>query len=68
MTQGRSYLAGLVTGVAVTAIVGVIGMSVASARGGAQAPAATKMSAPAVKVLLENNQATPTPTRTRTSG
>jgi len=57
--QGRSYLAGLVTGVVVTAVVGVIGMSVAAARA-AQAPtmakAAEKMTAPAVKVLLENNQ------------
>src|SRR5690349_21473094 len=58
--QGRSYLAGLVTGVVVTVVVGVIGMSVAAARA-AQAPtmakpAAEKMTAPAVKVLLENNQ------------
>ena len=74
MMQGRSYLAGLVTGVVVSAVVGVVGMSVASARGGAQAPAAdakpapaakpaapaapasATMTAPAVKVLLENSQ------------
>jgi quercetin dioxygenase-like cupin family protein len=59
MTQGRSYLAGLVTGVVVTAAVGVVGMSVAAARA-AQAPAmakaSEKMTAPAVKVLLENSQ------------
>ena len=54
MMQGRSYLAGLVTGVVVTAAVGVIGLSVASARTAVQAPAT--MAAPAVKVLLENNQ------------
>lgn len=64
MMQGRSYLAGLVTGVVVTAAVGVIGMSVVAARA-AQTPAAAPTMAkadavkhvpPAVKVLLENNQ------------
>jgi quercetin dioxygenase-like cupin family protein len=54
MMQGRSYLAGIVTGAAVTAAVGVIGLNVAAARGAAQAPAT--MAAPVVKVLLENNQ------------
>ena len=83
MMHGRSYLAGLVTGVVVTAIVSVVGMTVASARGGVQAPAkpaqpakdaapakpaapakdaaparpaSPGMAAPAVRVLLENNQ------------
>jgi quercetin dioxygenase-like cupin family protein len=57
MRQGRSYLAGLVTGVVVTAVVGVVGMSVAAARGAAQTPAAARTRvAPVVKVLLENNQ------------
>lgn len=54
MTQGRSYLAGLVTGVAVTAAVGLVALAGQAAAGGAQAPAAMKE--PAVKVLLENAQ------------
>ena len=55
MMQGRGYLAGLVTGVVMTAAVGVIGMNVAAGAATAQAPAAPT-SAPVVKVLLENAQ------------
>lgn len=54
MMQGRGYLAGLVTGIVVTAAIGAIGMTVA-ARGAGQAPVAPT-SKPAVKVLLENAQ------------
>ena len=54
MMQGRGYLAGLVTGIVVTAAIGAIGMTVA-ARGAGQAPAAPT-SKPEVKVLLENAQ------------
>src|SRR5215218_4263053 len=50
MTQGRSYLAGLVTGAAVTAAIG-IGI-VALQATAAQEP----MPKPGVKVLLENEQ------------
>ena len=62
MTQGRSYLAGLVTGVVVTGVVGIVGL-----RATAATPAPTEaapiaaaaqdaMPKPAVKVLLENAQ------------
>jgi mannose-6-phosphate isomerase-like protein (cupin superfamily) len=55
MTQGRSYLAGLVTGVFVTAVVGLVVVAGQAAPGaGAQAQAAMKE--PAIKVLLENAQ------------
>ena len=54
MMQGRGYLAGLVTGIVVTAAIGAIGMTVA-ARGAGQAPGAPT-SKPEVKVLLENAQ------------
>ena len=50
--QGRSYLAGLVTGVVVAGAVGLIGL-----RPGAAPAVQGKMSAPAIKVLLENKQA-----------
>ena len=55
MMQGRGYLAGLVTGVVVTAAIGVIGMNVAARAATPQAPAAPA-SAPVIKVLLENAQ------------
>jgi quercetin dioxygenase-like cupin family protein len=55
MMQGRGYLAGLVTGVVMTAAVGVIGMNVPAGAATAQAPAAPT-AAPVVKVLLENAQ------------
>ena len=57
--QVRSYLAGLVTGVVMAGAVGVIGLRVFAAPGGtlaAQGAASQKMPAPAIKVLLENNQ------------
>jgi quercetin dioxygenase-like cupin family protein len=53
MTQGRSYLAGLVTGVFVTAVVGLVVIA-GQAAPSPQAPAAMKE--PAIKVLLENAQ------------
>ena len=64
MTQGRSYLAGLVTGVVVTGVLGIVGLrataapaSAPSAAGAAVAAAApATMAEPAVKVLLENDQ------------
>src|SRR5690349_9935605 len=54
MTQGRSYVAGLVTGVVVTAVIGIVGLraSAATAAGAAQ----DTMPKPGVKVLLENEQ------------
>ena len=54
MTQGRSYVAGLVTGVVVAGAVSLVGLQV-TATGSAAAPAQA-MPAPAVKVLLENDQ------------
>ncbi len=72
MTQGRSYVAGLVTGVVVAGAVALVGLQVTAAGGTAAAanapapaagavPAATAvqgaaMPAPAIKVLLENDQ------------
>jgi len=68
MMQGRSYLAGLVTGVAVTGVLGIVGLRAAAAPRTATtdaapaeaAPAAAApqaaMPKPAVKVLLENDQ------------
>jgi len=66
MTQGRSYLAGLVTGVAVTAAIGIVGLRATAAPRTAPddrtpadaAPMAAQdaMPNPAVKVLLENEQ------------
>jgi beta-alanine degradation protein BauB len=50
--HGRSYLAGLVTGVVVAGAIGVIGLRLSAAPGAVQAT----MPAPAIKVLLENNQ------------
>jgi quercetin dioxygenase-like cupin family protein len=54
MTQGRSYLAGLVTGVFVTAVVGLVVIAGQAAAPTLQTPAAMKE--PAIKVLLENAQ------------
>ena len=68
MTQGRSYLAGLVTGVAVTGVLGIVGLRATAAPRTATADAApteaspiaaaaqAAMPKPAVKVLLENDQ------------
>ena len=65
MTQGRSYVAGLVTGVVVTGAVALVGLRATAAptRGDAVTPTAigrgtgrAKMPEPAVKVLLENAQ------------
>jgi quercetin dioxygenase-like cupin family protein len=54
MMQGRSYLAGLVTGVFVTAVVGLVVVAGQAAAPSPQASAAMKE--PAIKVLLENAQ------------
>ena len=62
MTQGRSYVAGLVTGVVMTGAVGIVGLRATAAPAGAVAQAAAPAAAPAnmakpgVKVLLENEQ------------
>ena len=68
MMQGRSYLAGLVTGVAVTGVLGIVGLrATAAPRTATTDPAPTgaapiaaapqaAMPKPAVKVLLENDQ------------
>jgi mannose-6-phosphate isomerase-like protein (cupin superfamily) len=68
MMQGRSYLAGLVTGVAITGLVGFVGLRASAApRIAATDPAPTEaapiapapqdaMPKPAVKVLLENDK------------
>jgi mannose-6-phosphate isomerase-like protein (cupin superfamily) len=68
MTQGRSYLAGLVTGVAVTGVLGIVGLRATAAprtattdaalteEGPITAAAQAAMAKPAVKVLLENDQ------------
>jgi quercetin dioxygenase-like cupin family protein len=66
MTQGRSYVAGLLTGVVVTGVIGIVGLRVAAAPSVAT-PAATTtevavaaaqdaMPKPVVKVVLENEQ------------
>lgn len=55
MMQGRGYLAGLATGIVVTAAIGAIGMTVAARGAAGQAPVAPT-SKPEVKVLLENAQ------------
>jgi mannose-6-phosphate isomerase-like protein (cupin superfamily) len=58
--QGRSYVAGLVTGVVVAGAVGVIGLRAGAASaavaGGAVPAVQGTMPAPAIKVLLENAQ------------
>ena len=66
--QGRSYLAGLVTGVAIMGVVGLVGLrATAAPRIAATDPAAAEaapiapapqdaMPKPAVKVLLENDK------------
>ena len=62
MTQGRSYVAGLLTGVVVTGVLGIVGLRATAAPADAVAQAATPaaapadMAKPAVKVLLENEQ------------
>ena len=68
MMQGRSYLAGLVTGVAVTGVLGIVGLRATAAPRTATTDAApteaapvaaapqAAMPKPAVKVLLENDQ------------
>ena len=68
MTQGRSYVAGLVTGVVVAGTVALVGLPATAATERAAdamtvtaiatpAPqAAAKMPEPAIKVLLENEQ------------
>ncbi len=63
MTQGRSYLAGLVTGVVATAMLGIVGLRATAAPRDAAtlvAPIASAaqdtMPKPAVKVLLENDK------------
>ena len=57
MTQGRSYFAGLLTGVVVTGVIGIVGLRAAAAPSVA-GPAVVQdaMPAPGVKVLLENAQ------------
>ena len=61
--QGRSYLAGLVTGAAVTGVLGIVALRATAAPRSATADAAPlavaaqgAMPKPAVKVLLENDQ------------
>jgi quercetin dioxygenase-like cupin family protein len=57
--QGRSYLAGVVTGVVMAGAVGLVGLRVFAAPGAPAAGAAQAgqtMTPPAVKVLLENDQ------------
>jgi quercetin dioxygenase-like cupin family protein len=63
MTQGRSYVAGLVTGVVATGVIGIVGLRATAAPADVAAQAATPpaatpatMAKPAVKVLLENEQ------------
>ncbi len=61
MTQGRSYLAGLVTGVVVTGVIGIVGLRAAAAPSVATPTVAAAvvqdaMPKPGVKVLLENEQ------------
>jgi quercetin dioxygenase-like cupin family protein len=54
----RSYVAGLVTGVVVTGVIGFVGLRATAAPGHATGEAAPQgaMAKPAVKVLLENDQ------------
>jgi quercetin dioxygenase-like cupin family protein len=54
--QGRSYLAGLVTGIVVTGAVAFVSLRATAAPGAAAATQAAAMAKPAVKVLLENDQ------------
>lgn len=57
--QGRSYLAGVVTGVVMAGAIGLVGLRVFAAPGAPAAgvaQAGQKMTPPAVKVLLENDQ------------
>ena len=67
MTQGRSYVAGLLTGVVVTGAIGFVGLRATAAPRAANAAETTQaapiaaaaqdaMPKPAVKVLLENAQ------------
>jgi quercetin dioxygenase-like cupin family protein len=55
MTQGRSYVAGLLTGVVVTGVIGIVGLR-ATAAPSVAAPAQDTMPKPGIKVLLENEQ------------
>ncbi len=54
MTQGRSYVAGLLTGVVVTGVIGIVGLRATAAPG--VVAAQDTMPKPGVKVLLENEQ------------
>ena len=64
MTQGRSYVAGLVTGVVVTGVIAMVGLRATAAPAvetieatqAAPTAAPANMAKPAVKVLLENEQ------------
>ncbi len=66
MTQGQSYLAGLLTGVVVTGVIGIVGVRAAAAPSVAAPPATTTelavgvaqaaMPKPGVKIVLENEQ------------
>ena len=67
MTQGRSYVAGLLTGVVVTGAIGFVGLRATAAPRAANAAETTQaapiaaaaqdaMPKPAVKVLLENDK------------
>ena len=61
MTQARSYVAGLVTGVVVAGAVAFVGLPATASEqtpGGAGGPAqaGARMAEPKVKVLLENDQ------------
>ena len=53
--QGRSYLAGLVTGFVMAGAVAFVGLRATAAPGTTAPQAGGKMAAPAVKVLLEND-------------
>jgi quercetin dioxygenase-like cupin family protein len=53
--QGRSYLAGVVTGFVMAGAIALVGLHAAAAPGSAAPQAGGKMGAPAVKVLLEND-------------
>jgi quercetin dioxygenase-like cupin family protein len=58
MTQGRSYVAGLLTGVVVTGVIGIVGLRATAAPSVAVPAAAAQdtMPKPGIKVLLENEQ------------
>ena len=54
--QGRSYLAGLVTGFVMAGAIAFVGLHATAAPGTAAPQAGGTMAPPAVKVLLENDQ------------